>query len=115
MSLLRRHFGSPGAHLRSVALIEGFSFVLLVFVAMPLKYGADMPLSVRIVGSAHGALFTWLGWLVVSGMRRRGHSVEWATRIMVAALLPFGPFVIDRRLRAEAAASGVEPDEKVAA
>ncbi len=101
MSLLRRHFGSPGAHLRSIALVEGLSFVLLLFVAMPLKYGADMPMAVRIVGLAHGGLFMWLGWLVLSGMRHRGRSAEWATRIMVAALLPFGPFVIDRRLRAE--------------
>jgi len=108
VSLLRRYFGSPGAHLRSVALIEGLSFVLLLFVAMPLKYGADMPMAVRIVGASHGALFIWLGWLVLSGMRNRGRSMEWATRIMVAALLPFGPFVIDRRLRAEA-------DEEVAA
>ena len=40
-----------------ISFWEGISFVILVFVAMPLKYGLDMPLMVRIVGMAHGILF----------------------------------------------------------
>ena len=43
--------------LRLVALLEGASFLVLLFVAMPLKYLAGMPLAVRIAGSIHGALF----------------------------------------------------------
>ena len=95
-------FDSPAAHLRSVALLEGLSYVILLFIAMPLKYLGDMPLAVRIVGSAHGALFVWLGSLVLTGLTRRGRPFGWAVRIMVASLLPFGTLVIDRRLRLEA-------------
>jgi integral membrane protein len=43
--------------LRAVALLEGVSYLLLLFVAMPLKYFWEMPLAVRIVGSLHGMLF----------------------------------------------------------
>ena len=48
---------TPLRQLRLVALLEGTSFVVLLFIAMPLKYLADLPLAVRIVGSVHGALF----------------------------------------------------------
>ena len=43
--------------LRVVSAIEGLSYILLVGVAMPLKYGLDMPQAVRVVGQAHGFLF----------------------------------------------------------
>lgn len=94
-------FDSPAAHLRSVAFLEGLSYVVLLFVAMPLKYLAGQPLAVRIVGSLHGALFVWLALLVLRGLTRRGRPFGWGVRIMVASLLPFGTFAIDRRLRAE--------------
>ena len=94
-------FDSPAAHLRSVALLEGLSYVILLFIAMPLKYMGDMPLAVRIVGSAHGARFVWLGSLVLAGLTRRGRPFGWAAWIMLASLVPFGTFVIDRRLRLE--------------
>ena len=94
-------FDTPAAHLRSVAFLEGLSYILLLFVAMPLKYLAEMPMAVRVVGSLHGALFVWLAILVLRGMLRRGRSFGWGTRIMIASLLPFGTFAIDGRLREE--------------
>ena len=42
---------------RKVAVVEGISYVLLVFIAMPLKYWAEMPLAVKYTGWAHGLLF----------------------------------------------------------
>ena len=107
-SFTQRHFGSPASHLRSIACLEGLSYVVLLFVAMPLKYVGDMPLAVRIAGSAHGALFVWLGVLVLQGLRSRDRSFRWGMRLFVASLLPFGTFVIDRRLRAEVNAEGGE-------
>ena len=82
--------------------------MVLLFVAMPLKYVGDMPLAVRIAGSAHGALFVWLGVLVLQGLRSRDRSFRWGMRLFVASLLTFGTFVIDRRLRAEVNAEGGE-------
>ncbi len=92
-------FDTPTARLRAVAAIEGISYLVLLFIAMPLKYLADLPLAVRITGSAHGALFLWGGLLVFEGIRRRGKPWSWGWVILAAALVPFGTFFLDRGLR----------------
>lgn len=94
-------FDTPTARLRSVALLEGASFVVLLFAAMPLKYLGGEPLAVRVVGALHGGLFLWLMLLLLAGVRERGKPFGWAARIGAASLLPFGTFVLDGRLRAE--------------
>ena len=83
-----------------VAMIEAVSFLLLLGVAMPLKYFADVPLAVTIAGWLHGLLFmAFCGFLLVAHGEYQW-PVRWTALVFVAALLPFGPFVIDRRLRA---------------
>lgn len=97
---------SPIGRLRAVGMAEGLSFILLLGVAMPLKYLAGIPLAVRIVGSLHGVLF--LALLVVLG--QAASAARWPIKstllVFVAALVPFGPFLIDGRLRKEQAAIG---------
>lgn len=92
---------SPIGRLRAVGIAEGLSFILLLGVAMPLKYLAGIPLAVRIVGSLHGFLF--LALLVVLG--QAASAARWPIKttlmVFVAALIPFGPFLIDGRLRKE--------------
>jgi integral membrane protein len=92
---------TPIGRLRVVGMVEGVSFVLLLGVAMPLKYLADMPLAVSIAGWIHGVLFVAL--LVVLSIVRQAHGwTLWrSAMVVVAALLPFGPFVIDGSLRRE--------------
>jgi integral membrane protein len=88
-------------HLRLVALGEGASFLVLLFVAMPLKYLAGLPLAVRIVGSIHGVLFI----AFVLALIRVSIAQTWPVRrsllAFVASILPFGTFVFDRSLRQE--------------
>ena len=81
--------------LRLVAMTEGASFLLLLFVAMPLKYGFDLPVAVRVAGMVHGLLFVLLLFLLATIKLPVGLKAT----VFVASLLPFGPFVIDRRLR----------------
>ena len=89
--------------LRLVAFLEGTSFLVLLFIAMPLKYLADMPLAVRIVGSIHGALFlAFLAVLYRAGTERRWPLRRWAIAF-VASIVPFGTFVFDGSLRREIA------------
>ena len=87
--------------LRLVALFEGSSFLILLFVAMPLKYVAGMPLAVRIAGSVHGALFIWF----IVALYRAARARQWPSRraitAFVASILPFGTFVFDASLRRE--------------
>lgn len=94
-------FSTPPQRLRAIAFIEGLSYLVLLFVAMPLKYFADQPLAVRIVGSMHGALFICLAILTLRAMRTRGKSFAWGSRIGIAAVIPFGTFALDRDLHAD--------------
>ena len=96
-------FDTPVAHVRAVAFLEGVSYVLLLFVAMPLKYLADQPLAVKIAGSVHGFLFVWLALAVAVAVFRAGRALGWGALVMGVSLLPFGAFVLDRRLAREVA------------
>lgn len=85
--------------LRIVGMMEGASFLLLLGIAMPLKYMAGMPQMVRVVGMIHGVLFI----LYVAAVFQVAFELRWPLRRIVAALaasvLPFGPFVFDAHLR----------------
>jgi integral membrane protein len=88
---------------RWLAFLEGLSFVLLLFFAMPLKYWAGLPIAVRIVGMAHGLLFLAFGWTLFRVALER----EWPPRrwglALLSSLVPFGTFVFDRSLKREIA------------
>ena len=90
--------------LRLVALLEGSSFLALLFIAMPLKYLAGFPLAVRIVGSVHGVLFL----MFMVALYRAGRERDWPLRrsllAFVSSIVPFGTFIFDRSLRREIAA-----------
>jgi integral membrane protein len=90
--------------LRLIGLVEGVSFLVLLFVAMPLKYLAGLPEMVKLVGWAHGLLFV----LFVVALVHVAWVVRWPmARIagaFVASLVPFGTFVLDTRIRRELAA-----------
>jgi len=86
--------------IRTVGKIEAVSFLLLLGVAMPLKYLVGIPMAVKIVGWGHGVLFMALCGLLLHAVSAAALSLRTAAMAFVAALLPFGPFVIDQRLRA---------------
>ena len=92
---------TPLGRFRAVALLEGLSFVVLLFIAMPLKYMAGIPLAVRVVGLAHGVLFM----LYLPSLLEVAVAHRWSFLRVVAAfgasLVPFGTFVLDARLRRE--------------
>lgn len=88
----------PILFLRRVALAEGISFLLLLGIAMPLKYAAGWPLGVSVVGMIHGLLFLLFLVALVRAKTATRLPLGLAAMAFVAALLPFGPFVIDGRL-----------------
>lgn len=87
--------------LRAVGMLEGLSFIILLGIAMPLKYMMDMPMAVRIVGTAHGILFVAFCYVLLQTMISRGWSIMKAAGVFAAAVVPFGPFLIDGRLKRE--------------
>ncbi|MNX66317.1 hypothetical protein D3C86_974060 [compost metagenome] len=82
---------------RAVAFAEGISFLLLLGVAMPLKYMAGMPMAVKIAGSLHGFLF--VAYMVAAYLLFT--ELKWpmkrAPGVFLAAVLPFGTFVLERK------------------
>ena len=78
-----------------MGLIEGFSTLLLFFVAMPMKYYWDMPMAVTVVGGVHGFLFVALivMFLLARTMVPIKASLMWWG--MLGAVIPFGPFIVD--------------------
>ncbi|MDQ8003555.1 MAG: DUF3817 domain-containing protein [Pedobacter sp.] len=86
---------------RKVALAEGISYILLLFIAMPLKYWADMPLAVKYVGWAHGLLFVlYIACLVMAWQERKWSFLK-VVMLFIASLLPFVPFYVEKKLKEE--------------
>lgn len=90
---------NPVPLLRRLALIEGVSFLVLLGVAMPLKYLAGMPMAVKVVGWVHGLLFVAFCFSLLQTMTAMNWSFARAALVFVASLLPFGPFVLDKKMR----------------
>ena len=86
---------------RIIALLEGCSYVLLLGIAMPLKYWADMPMAVRIVGSLHGALFVAYAICAALLLARGQWAFGRSALAMAVSLVPFATFVFDRSVRHE--------------
>lgn len=95
--------------LRHVGLWEGVSYLVLLCVAMPLKYLLEQPLAVRVTGAVHGALFLVLVYALLSVALRRRWSVYQALAVLGAALIPFGPWFIDKMLLREIEAEEAVP------
>ncbi|WP_121965069.1 DUF3817 domain-containing protein [Myroides sp. N17-2] len=81
-----------------VALLEGLSLLALLFIAMPLKYMWQQPEMVRIVGMGHGVLFILY---IVMATVLKGDE-KWSLKtyglICIASVIPFGTFVMEKKL-----------------
>jgi len=85
--------------LRLASILDGISYVILLGIAMPLKYLADLPLAVRIAGSVHGGLFLVLCAFLLLGLVKKRMSFGDCVAVFVCALVPFAPFFLDRKLK----------------
>ncbi len=92
---------SPLNRFRFVALAEGWSFIFLLFIAMPLKYGFDFPLPVKFGGWIHGLLFVLYGFTLIHVWADRRWSLGKAVLAFFVSFIPFGTFWFDRRIRNE--------------
>jgi integral membrane protein len=84
--------------LRILGNVEGVSYLLLLGIAMPMKYFFGMPLAVKSVGMAHGVLFIAYCLLLALQMRANKWNLLFGIYLFVATLIPFGTFVTDRKL-----------------
>ena len=96
-----RFFNTAISRLRMAGIAEGISYLILLFIAMPIKYIVGNPEAVWYVGSVHGLLFM----LFILALITVKINMEWNFKrtlvAFLAALLPFGTFILDKSLRKE--------------
>jgi len=84
--------------LRVIAFLEGMSYLILLGIAMPLKYMFDKPEAVRMVGMAHGVLFiAYFIWIFIVGPNKKWTMGEYGLAAL-ASLIPFGTFYADKKI-----------------
>lgn len=88
---------------RQVAVLEGISYLLLLFIAMPLKYLAGIPEAVKYTGWVHGVLFVLYAVMLIQVWQNLNWKFGKAALVFIASLLPFAPFYVDRKLKDEPA------------
>lgn len=84
--------------LRVVGWAEGVSFLVLLGVAMPLKYFAGWPLAVRVVGMAHGLLFILYVVAAIQAAAEHGWRWKRTALVLAASVIPAGPFVVEAKI-----------------
>ena len=81
---------------RIIAFLEGVTYVFLLFIAMPIKYILHNPYYVKLLGMPHGLLF--IAYIVMAIILQS--DMKWTNKtlfiILVAAIIPFGTFYIDK-------------------
>lgn len=95
LELLRTRMG----RLRLVGALEGISLILLIFIAMPIKYGLGNPFWVESVGPIHGILFLLFVLATFSVAIEQAWSfwgITW--KVLLACLIPFGTFYVDYKI-----------------
>ena len=84
--------------LRITGLCEGLSFIILLAIAMPLKYLAGKPQMVSIVGMAHGILFVLYIFLTIQAKIYYRWSWKKMGLLWIASVVPFGTFYVDYKI-----------------
>ena len=82
---------------RIIALLEGLSYILLLFVAVPVKYSLGDPTYVKLLGMPHGMLF--VAYLGFAFYFKQEHNWRMKTLaiVLLASVLPFGTFYVDNK------------------
>jgi len=92
---------TPLDQFRLIAILEGISYILLLSIGMPLKYIAHIVMVIKIMGWMHGLLF--IAYILT--LARVTYANKWsfvkALVAFVASLVPFGTFVLDKKLKQE--------------
>ena len=95
---MEKFFKSAIGRFRAISFIEGVSYLVLLFIAMPLKYIAGFPLAVKVTGWIHGLLFL----MYVLALLQVSISNKWSllktTMAFLASLLPFATFALEAKI-----------------
>lgn len=84
---------------RMIALAEGISFLILLCIAMPLKYFANVPEAVKFTGMAHGILFVAYVIFAWEVMNQFNKNWSWFLKAVFYSVIPFGAFYMEKQLK----------------
>ena len=99
MNIINQFKKTQVGRLRLVSYMEGISLLLLVFVAMPLKYWGGQPMMVKMLGPIHGILFLWFIVSAISvGVEQQWKFRNTTWKVLIACIIPFGTFYIDTHI-----------------
>lgn len=87
--------------LRKAGIAEGISFLVLLGIAMPIKYILKQPMAVTVVGWIHGVLFVVFLFLAWEVKTDRNKSAKWFGMAFLASIIPTGTFFFDKKLKEE--------------
>ena len=102
----------PISILRLTGIIDGLSLIVLLFIAMPLKYMADIPLAVTIAGSLHGGIFVAYLLSIIYTQLRIQWNITLSMLAVLVAFIPFGNFAFDFYLKKRKSSFTVKPFRK---
>ncbi len=82
---------------RVISILEGLSYILLLFIAVPIKYLSNDELYVKILGMPHGLLF--MAYILLAFILKP--DMKWSNKefsfVLAASVIPFGTFYIERK------------------
>lgn len=88
----------PMTPLRYAAIAEAVTLLLLICVAMPLKYAADLPIATKIMGPIHGVAFLTFLWIAIQSWAAGLVTMGQTGRLLLGAMIPLGGFINERWL-----------------
>lgn len=94
--------------LRTLSLIEGLSLMLLVFLAVPIKYVFQVPMLVKILGPIHGGLFLLFVFMTIAAGVENGWKGKTTATLIATSVIPFGCFYAENKIFRK-----IESNEKV--
>ncbi|WP_373028794.1 DUF3817 domain-containing protein [Sulfurovum sp.] len=83
---------------RLINKIEGISFIILLFIAMPLKYSFGYPMATKVVGMLHGLLVFAFIYQIIEAKKEDGFMLKETALYSILSLIPFGSFYTDKLL-----------------
>jgi len=83
---------------RLINKIEGISFLILLFIAMPMKYSFGIPMATKIIGMLHGLLVFAFIYQIIEAKKEAGFTLKETALYSVLSLIPFGSFYTDKLL-----------------
>lgn len=92
-------FNNAYSRFKIISILEGLSYLILVFIAMPIKYIGENPYPVKVAGMGHGILFILFCIFLFIALKEYKWNMKTNVKYFIYSLIPFGFIVIDKDLK----------------